>query len=168
MNEEIRTPRVRVIDVTGEQLGVFIIKDAQRLADERNLDLVEIAPQADPPVCKIINFGKYKYELQKKDKLQKKNQQVSLLKEIRLHPNIDTHDFEFKVKHSIGFIEDGNKVKVSVMFKGREMAYTDKGEELLKRFIERLEDVAKVEHEIKMEGRNMNVILVPEKPKKKK
>ncbi len=106
--------------------------------------------------------------MQKKDKLQKKNQQVSLLKEIRLHPNIDTHDFDFKVKHAISFIEDGNKVKVNVMFKGREMAYTDKGEDLLKRFIEKLEEVAKIEHEIKMEGRNMNVILVPEKPKKKK
>ncbi|MBA4250815.1 MAG: translation initiation factor IF-3 [Chlorobiaceae bacterium] len=168
MNEEIRTPQVRVIDTDGTQLGVFLIKDAIRLAKERTLDLVEIAPKATPPVCKIIDFGKYKYEQQKKDKTQKKNQVVSILKEIRFHPNTDTHDFDFKTKHAINFIEDGNKVKASVMFKGREMAYTQKGEELLKKFVERLEDIAKVESEAKMEGRNMSLIMVPSKGKSKK
>jgi translation initiation factor IF-3 len=130
--------------------------------------LVEIAPQAKPPVCKVIDFGKYKYELQKRDKIQRKNQQVTLLKEIRLHPNTDVHDFDFKTKHAISFLEDGNKVKVAVMFKGREMAYTEQGEELLKKVIERTEEIAKVESPIKMEGRNMNIILVPSKTKSKK
>jgi translation initiation factor IF-3 len=130
--------------------------------------LVEIAPQAQPPVCKIIDFGKFKYEQQKREKIQKKNQVVSTLKEIRLHPNTDVHDFDFKVKHAINFLEEGNKVKVVVMFKGREMAYTEKGEELLNKFIERLEDIAKVEAPPKLEGRNMGMILVPQKIKSKK
>jgi translation initiation factor IF-3 len=132
------------------------------------LDLVEIAPQAKPPVCKIIDFGKFKYEQQKREKLQRKNQQVTTLKEIRLHPNTDVHDFDFKAKHALNFLEEGNKVKVVVMFKGREMAYTEQGEELLNRFIERTEDIAKLEAPVKMEGRNMHVILVPVKQKGKK
>lgn len=135
---------------------------------ERGFDLVEIAPQAVPPVCKIIDFGKFKYEQQKRDKIQKKNQTVTILKEIRLHPNTDVHDFDFKVKHALNFLEDGNKVKVSVMFKGREMAYTEKGEELLNRFIEKMDDTAKVESPIKLEGRNMNIILTPQSKKGKK
>lgn len=131
--------------------------------------MVEIAPQAKPPVCKVIDFGKFKYEQQKREKIQKKNQQVSTLKEIRLHPNTDVHDFDFKVKHAVNFIEEGNKVKVVVMFKGREMAYTEQGEELLQKFVEQLEDISKVETPIKMEGRNMSTILVPQvKPKTKK
>lgn len=129
---------------------------------------MEIAPQANPPVCKIIDFGKFKYEQQKREKIQKKNQTVSVLKEIRLHPNTDVHDFEFKAKHAINFLEEGNKVKAVVMFKGREMAYTEQGEELLNRFIEKTEEVSKVESPPKMEGRNMSVILVPEKSKSKK
>ena len=129
---------------------------------------MEIAPQADPPVCKIIDFGKFKYEQQKREKIQKKNQTVSILKEIRLHPNTDVHDFEFKLKHAVNFLDDGDKVKVSVLFKGREMAYTDQGTELLNRFVERMEDIAKVESPIKLEGRNMTVILVPQSKKAKK
>ena len=129
---------------------------------------MEIAPQAKPPVCKIIDFGKFKYEQQKREKLQRKNQQVTTLKEIRLHPNTDVLDFDFKVKHTLNFLEEGNKVKVVVMFKGREMAYTEKGEELLNRFLEQTEDVAKLEAPIKMEGRNMHMILVPVKTKGKK
>jgi translation initiation factor IF-3 len=139
-----------------------------RIAEERGADLVEIAPQAEPPVCKIINYGKFVYELQKKEKTQKKNQQVSILKEIRLHPNTDTHDIEFKARHARNFIEEGNKVKVTVIFKGRELAYTDQGESLLKDFISKLEDVAKIEYEIKFEGKAMNTILVPLKTKSKK
>ncbi len=168
VNEDIRAPKVRVIDVDGSQVGIYTVKDALKLAGERGLDLVEIAPQAKPPVCKVIDFGKFKYEQQKREKVQRKNQQVSLLKEIRLHPNTDVHDFEFKAKHAINFLEEGNKVKVVVMFKGREMAYTEQGEELLNRFIERTEDVSKIEAPIKMEGRNMSVILVPSKVKTKK
>ncbi len=119
-------------------------------------------------MCKILDFGKFKYEQQKREKIQKKNQQVSLLKEIRLHPNTDIHDFEFKAKHAYNFLEEGNKVKVVVMFKGRELAYTEKGEELLNRFVERVQEVAKVETPAKMEGKNMSVILVPSKIKSKK
>ncbi len=146
----------------------MVTKSAIELADEKGLDLVEIAPQAQPPVCKIIDFGKYQYEQQKKEKLQKKKQHVTVLKKIRLHPNTDTHDFDFKARHAENFIKDGNKVKVSVIFKGRELAYTDQGRKLLEKFIERLQDVAKVENEIKFEGRTMHTILAPLKSKKKK
>ncbi|MBV6419237.1 MAG: Translation initiation factor IF-3 [Ignavibacteriaceae bacterium] len=152
----------------GKQLGVFLIKDARRLANERGRDLVEIAPQAKPPVCKIIDFGKFRYEQQKKEKIQKKNQQVSVLKEIRFHPNTDVHDFDFKTRHAVNFLEEGNKVKATVVFKGREMAYVEQGENLLKRFLERVQDVAKVEVEPKMEGRNMSLIVVPNSKKGKK
>ncbi len=124
------------------------------MSEEKEQDLVEIAPQANPPVCKIIDYGK--------------NQSVSILKEIRFHPNTDVHDFEFKAKHAINFLNDGNKVKATVRFKGREMAYKDQGSDLLNRFIERTEDYAKVETPIKMEGRNMSVILVPLPKKIKK
>ncbi|MCL4278752.1 MAG: translation initiation factor IF-3 [Ignavibacteriaceae bacterium] len=168
VNEEIQAPKVRVIDMEGKQLGVFLIKDARRLANERGRDLVEIAPQAKPPVCKIIDFGKFRYEQQKKEKIQKKTQQVSVLKEIRFHPNTDVHDFDFKTRHAVNFLEDGNKVKATVVFKGREMAYIEQGEVLLKRFLERVQDVAKVEVEPKMEGRNMSLIVVPNSKKGKK
>lgn len=132
------------------------------------MDLVEIAPQADPPVCKIIDFGKYQYELQKKEKIQKKKQHVTVLKEIRLHPNTDTHDFDFKVRHAENFLGDGNKVKVSVIFKGRELAYTDLGRELLEKFVEKLSEISNIESEIKFEGRAMHAILAPTKIRKKK
>lgn len=159
---------MRLIDADGEQLGIVPVKEALRRAEEAGMDLVEIAPQATPPVCKIIDFGKFAYEQQKREKLQKKKQQVSVLKEIRLHPNTDTHDFDFKARHAVNFIEEGNKVKVSVIFKGRELAYTEVGENLLRKFIERLDDVAKVEQEPKFEGRAMQAILAPQKGKKKK
>jgi translation initiation factor IF-3 len=138
------------------------------MAEEKEQDLVEIAPQAKPPVCKIIDYGKFRYEQQKRDKLQRKNQSVSILKEIRFHPNTDVHDFEFKAKHAINFLNEGNKVKATVRFKGREMAYKEQGSDLLNRFIERIEEYAKVETPIKMEGRNMSVILVPLSKKIKK
>lgn len=156
-----------MIDSTGTQVGIVSVSEALKRAEEVELDLVEIAPNANPPVCKIIDFGKFVYEQQKREKLQKKNQQVSVLKEIRLHPNTDTHDFEFKVRHAINFIKNGDKVKVSVIFKGRELAYTNLGEDLLNRFIEKLSDVAKVESEIKFEGKIMHVILTADKTKKK-
>lgn len=140
---------------------------ALKKAEEKNLDLVEIAPQAKPPVCKIINFGKFQYEQQKRDKIQKKKQVVILLKEIRLRPNTDDHDFNFKARHAKKFIEDGNKVKVSVFFRGRELAYKEHGRKLLEKFVEELSDVAKVENPIKFEGRSMITILTPLKSKKK-
>ena len=152
----------------GIQLGVFLIKDARKLASDKGKDLVEIAPQAKPPVCKIIDFGKFRYEIQKKEKIQKKNQQVSVLKEIRFHPNTDVHDFDFKTRHAINFLEEGNKVKATVVFKGREMAYAEQGENLLKRFLDRVQDVSKVEVKPKMEGRNMSLIVVPNLKKGKK
>ncbi|MCE1190288.1 MAG: translation initiation factor IF-3 [Ignavibacteria bacterium] len=156
------------MDEDGTQLGVFLIKDAVRVARERGKDLVEIAPKADPPVCKVIDFGKFKYEQQKREKVQKKNQHVSVVKEIRFHPNTDTHDFDFKTKHAVNFLEEGNKVKAVVAFKGREMAYTEQGEALLGEFLERIQDIAKIESPIKMEGRNMSVIVIPQKIKGKK
>jgi translation initiation factor IF-3 len=168
INEEIKVPQVRVIDSDGAQLGVMDTRAAIYLARGKELDLVEIAPKGEPPVCKIINFGKFKYEKQKREKTQRKNQVVQILKEIRFHPNTDSHDFEFKTKHAINFLEEGNKVKVSVMFKGREMAYTQLGETLLQKFVERITEIAKVESPIKLEGRNMNVIVVPVKNKPKK
>ncbi|MBE2281598.1 MAG: translation initiation factor IF-3 [Ignavibacteriaceae bacterium] len=168
VNEEINVSRVRVIDENGEQLGILHVNEAIRLARQRELDLVEIAPKAEPPVCKIINFGKFKYEKQKREKTQRKNQQIQVLKEIRFHPNTDSHDFDFKTKHAINFLEEGNKVKAVVLFKGREMAYTEYGENLLNKFVERVQDIAKVESPIKLEGRNMSVIVIPVKNKSKK
>ncbi|MEW6003766.1 MAG: translation initiation factor IF-3 [Stygiobacter sp.] len=168
VNQDIKAEQVRLIGTNGEQIGIVSIKEALKKAEEAGLDLVEIAPQANPPVCKIIDFGKFTYEIQKKEKLQKKNQVLSVLKEIRLHPNTDTHDFDFKARHAVNFIEQGDKVKVSVIFKGRELAFTELGENLLKKFIERLSEVAKVEQEPKFEGRAMHTILAPIKGKKKK
>ncbi len=144
------------------------LRKALEIAEEKELDLVEIAPQANPPVCKIIDYGKFIYEQQKKEKLAKKKQHVTVLKEIRLHPNTDTHDFNFKARHAINFLESGNKVKASVIFKGRELAYKEHGKELLERFIEALSEVATKENEIKFEGRTMHVILAPLKKNKKK
>jgi translation initiation factor IF-3 len=114
-----------VIDDEGKQLGVLGVREALAAAAERGLDLIEIVPTADPPVCKIMDFGKYKYEIAKKEKLQKKHQHVTLVKEIRFHPNTDTHDFDFKVRHARAFIEEGHKVKATVVFKGREITYQD-------------------------------------------
>lgn len=143
-------------------------QEALKEAESRELDLVEIAPQAKPPVCKIIDYGKFVYEQQKKEKMAKKNAQTTVLKEIRLHPNTDTHDVNFKVRHAEKFLGDGNKVKVAVIFKGRELAYKEQGESLLKEFIGYLEDQAKVEQDIKFEGRTMFTILAPQKSKSKK
>jgi len=132
------------------------------------LDLVEIAPMAKPPVCKIIDYGKFVYDQQKREKLQKKKQQVTVLKEIRLHPNTDTHDFDFKARHAKNFLAQGNKVKVSVIFKGRELAYKNIGQELLQKFLEVFSEEAKIEQKIQFEGRTMHAILAPTKVSKKK
>ncbi len=157
-----------MIGADGEQLGIYSASEALRKAEEAGLDLVEIAPQAKPPVCKIIDYGKFQYEQQKREKIQKKKQHVTVLKEIRLHPNTDKHDFDFKARHAEKFLNEGNKVKVSVIFKGRELAYKEHGKNLLIRFIESLEEVSNVEHEIKFEGRTMHAILAPIKVKGKK
>lgn len=148
-------------------MGVFVTKDAVRLAQERNLDLIEIVPGATPPVCKIMDFGKYRYEQSKREKLQKKHQQTSLVKEVRFHPTTDTHDFEFKTRHAREFIAEGHKVKATVVFRGRQITYQDQGREMLARFTERMADIAKMEQEPRMEGRQMVAVFVADKAKKK-
>lgn len=158
---------MRVIGDDGEQIGVMMTKEAYKLAVDRGLDLIEIVPTADPPVCKLMDFGKYKYELAKKEKLQKKHQHITLVKEIRFHPNTDTHDFEFKARHAREFISEGHKVKATVVFKGREITYQDQGRELLDRFTEMLSDIAKIEQAPKMEGRQMIAYYAPDRTKKK-
>lgn len=143
-------------------------REAHALAVQKGKDLIEVVPNANPPVCKIMDFGKYKYEVQKKEKLQKKHQHVSQLKELRFHPNTDTHDFEFKAKHAIQFLENGDKVKATVIFKGREVAYKEQGENLLNRLAEKLAGVSKIDQPMKMEGRFMMMIFAPDKSAKTK
>lgn len=143
------------------------VKEAINLAQQQGLDLIEIVPNANPPVCKIMDFGKYKYEQSKRDRLQRKHQHVIQLKELRFHPNTDQHDFDFKIRHARKFLEDGHKVKATVIFKGREIAYKEQGEELLKRLQEKLSDIAKVDQVAKMEGRYMAMIFAPDKGTKK-
>ena len=142
--------------------------EAIKMAQQRGLDLIEIVPNATPPVCKIMDFGKFKYEQTKKDKLQRKHQHVTQLKELRFHPNTDTHDFDFKTRHARRFLEEGHKVKATVVFKGREITYKEHGQELLSRVAVELADVAKVDQEPKLEGRTMAMIFSPEKSVKKK
>ena len=156
-----------MINSDGSQLGIISTQDAIRIAQDQGLDLIEIVPTAEPPVCKVMDFGKYKYELAKKEKIQKKHQHVTLVKEIRFHPNTDTHDFNFKVRHARAFLEEGHKVKATVVFKGREITYKDQGKEVLDRFGESVSDIAKVEQEAKMEGRQMIAFYVLDRTKKK-
>ncbi len=158
---------MRVIDEEGHQLGLMATSEAWKTAVDRGLDLIEIVPNSDPPVCKIMDFGKYRYEMAKKEKLQRKHQHVTLVKEIRFHPNTDTHDFDFKVRHARAFIEEGHKVKATVVFKGREITYQELGKDVINRFTEKLSDIAKVESEPKMEGRQMIAFYVVDKTKKK-
>lgn len=156
-----------MIDDAG-QVGVMSPNEANKIAQQRGLDLIEIVPNATPPVCKIMDFGKFKYEQTKKDKLQRKHQHVTQLKELRFHPNTDVHDFDFKTRHAIRFLEEGHKVKATVVFKGREITYKEQGEDVLKRLTEKLADVAKVDQEAKLEGKSMAMIFAPERGSKKK
>ena len=135
--------------------------EALRLARDRGLDLIEIVPNGTPPVCKIMDFGKFKYEQTKKDKIQRKNQHVSLLKELRFHPNTDVHDFEFKTRHAREFLTEGNKVKVTMMFRGRQIAHLEFGKAVIDRVATSLADIGKIEQEAKLEGRNMVMVLAP-------
>ncbi len=168
INEEIDAKEVRVLDENGNMLGIMSKNKAINLAIEKNLDLVEIAPKAQPPVCKIIDYGKFIYELQKKEKYQKKQQQNQQMKEIRFKWRTDTHDFNFKTRHAKQFIEDGNKVKASVFFRGREIVHKDIGIELLEKFVAEMEDVANVDVPLKYDGKQVFVVLSPAKSKKKK
>lgn len=161
INEDIRDREVRVVTDGGEQLGIMSAKEALKKAEERNLDLVKISPNAKPPVCKIMDYGKYRFEQSKREKENRKNQRVIEIKEIRLSLNIDTHDFETKVNHAHKFLKAGNKVKVSIRFRGREMAHPQIGEGSMKRFAEACEEFATVEKPAKLEGRQMLMFLAP-------
>ncbi len=161
INEEIRKKEVRLIDSDGSMLGVVSIDEAQQKAIDRNLDLVEIAPQADPPVCKIMDYGKYKFEMMKKEKEAKKKQKVLDIKEVRVSPNIEEHDFEFKAKNAKNFLLAGNKVKITLRFKGREVNYAKLGENVLNKFAEYLSEYGVVEKAPKLEGRNMFMFIAP-------
>ena len=159
INGQIREKEVQLIGANGEKLGVMSTRDALEKAEEENLDLVLVSPNAKPAVCKIMNYGKYKFEQAKKEKEAKKKQKIQETKELRITPNIEEHDFGFKAKNAKKFIEDGNKVKITVRFRGREVNNSKAGENVLNKFIEKLEDVATVEKQPKLEGRNMFTIL---------
>lgn len=141
-------------------MGIVSLQEAFKIAEEKNLDLVEISPNSKPPVCKVMDYGKYIYEQSKKEKINKKKQHTIVVKEIRMRPKTDKHDLEFKVKHAREFIEQKNKVKFTVQFRGRELAYKEFGRTLLERVLDMLDDIAKIENPIKFEGRNMTMILV--------
>ncbi|WP_134219351.1 MULTISPECIES: translation initiation factor IF-3 [Pelotomaculum] len=161
INEEIRAREVRVVDSEGNQLGIMSGRDALRLAEEKQQDLVEIAPAAKPPVCRIMDFGKYKYEQSKREKEARKKQKIISVKEIKMRPNIEDHDFEVKAKNAIRFLKDGDKVKATVIFRGREIVHTQIGQQLLKRLAEDLKELSNVERVPKLEGKNMIMILAP-------
>lgn len=163
MNEEIRDREVRLIDDDGAMLGIFQTKEALNLAKSKNLDLVKIVPNAAPPVCKIIDYGKSLFEQAKKEKEARKNQKIVSLKEVRLSAGIEEHDFDFKAKNAIKFLQEGDKVKISIRFKGREMKYTQLGREILDKFAETLKDVGMVEKQPLLMGRSMFMILNPKK-----
>ena len=168
INEEIRIREVRVTGANGEQLGIMQTKDALKLAEDQHLDLVEVAPKARPPVCRIMDFGKYRYEQQKRDKEARKKQKVITIKEVKLRPNIEQHDFDVKLKNAQRFIEEGNKVKVTVMFRGRELSHPELGTVILNKMSEALGDTVSVERTAKLEGKNMTMILSPKAQKTKK
>ncbi|MCF6465960.1 translation initiation factor IF-3 [Clostridium sp. Cult2] len=161
INEEIREREVRLIDVDGSQVGVMPTRKAMEIAFERKLDLVKVAPNAKPPVCRIMDYGKYKYELAKKEKEAKKNQKVINVKEVRMTPNIESHDLNVKANRAIDFLKNGDKVKVSVRFRGRELGHTDAGKEVLTNFAELTSEYGVIDKHPKMEGRNMIMYLVP-------
>ena len=161
LNEEIRDKEIRLIGDTGEQLGIMSAAEALNIAEERGLDLVKISPQAQPPVCKPMNYGKFKFEQSKREKEAKKNPHVVEIKEIRMSPGIDVGDFNTKLKNAQKFLADGNRVKVSVRFRGREMAHTEIGRDLLTKFAEQCAEVATMDKAAKLEGRNMSMFLSP-------
>jgi translation initiation factor IF-3 len=167
VNREIRAPEVRVIDEEGGMLGVFSPMEALRMAEERGLDLIEIAPTAKPPTCKIMDYGKYKYELKKKEHQARKNQTVITIKEVQLRPRTDQHDLDVKMRHARRFLEEGDKVKVNLRFYGREMAHQELGFQLLQKVVKSLDDIAMVEVPPKMEGRQLFVLLAPDPAKVK-
>jgi len=161
INEEIRDKEVRLIDSDGSQLDIVDIDFAMKKAEERGLDLVKIAPQAKPPVCKIMDYGKYRFEMAKREKEAKKNQKTVSIKEIRISPSIDVHDFDTKVNHTKKFLTSGDKVKITVRFRGRELHHTQLGNDLLVKFADAVSEVGSVEKAAKLEGRNMSMTVAP-------
>lgn len=165
INEDIRDKEVRVVDADGSQLGILPTKEAQRIAEEKNLDLVKIAPQAIPPVCRIMDYGKFRFEQAKRDKEARKNQKVIELKEIRLSLNIDVGDLNTKVSHAVKFLQDGSKLKVSIRFRGREMAHSEIGHAVMQKFAERVADYGVIEKASKLEGRQMLMFIAAKQAK---
>jgi translation initiation factor IF-3 len=163
INEQIRDREVRLIGPDGEQVGIVSAREAQKIADEAGLDLVKIAPNAKPPVCKVIDYGKYRYELARKEKDAKKKQKIIELKEIRLSPNIDTNDLKTKMNAARKFLTKGNKVKITLRFRGREMAHMNSSKHILDDFAEELSDIATVEKAPKIEGRSIGMVLAEKK-----
>ena len=161
INEEIIDKEIRVISDEGEQLGIMSAEEALKIAEEKELDLVKISPMAKPPVCKIMDYGKFRFEQAKKEKEAKKNQHIVEVKEIRMSPSIGENDFNVKLKNAQKFLEDGDRVKVAVRFRGREMAHTNLGEALLKDFAAKCAEIASLDKEPKLEGRNMSMFLSP-------
>jgi len=164
VNEEIKDKEVRLIDENGKMIGIVETSEALKISMERNLDLVKIVPNANPPVCKIMDYGKHMFELAKREKEARKKQKIVTIKEVRLSSKINFHDLEVKMKNAAKFLQDGDKVKVSVRFRGREMKYTVAGKELLEKFAAGVSEFGSVEKEPKLEGRNMILILNPRKP----
>src|SRR5438445_7483789 len=166
INERIRVPEVRLVGPNGEQVGIVRIEDALRLAVEADLDLVEVAPQARPPVCKLMDYGKYKYESAQKARESRRNQQLTVIKEQKLRPKIDTHDYETKKGHVRRFLEHGNKVKVTIMFRGREQSRPELGHRLLQRLADDVQELGFVESSPKQDGRNMIMVVAPHRTSK--
>ena len=165
INEEIRAREVRVTSEDGEQLGIMSGRDALALAIERNLDLVEISPNAKPPVCRILDYGKHRYEQQKRQKEVRKKQKVVDVKEVKLRPGIEEHDFNVKLKNAVKFLTAGDKVKVTIMFRGRELSHPELGQALLDKMADRITELAIIERKAKLEGRNMIMIVAPKNTK---
>lgn len=161
VNEMVRAREVRLVSETGEQLGVFSSRDAQRIAQERGLDLVEVAPAARPPVCRIMDFGKYKYEQSKRDREARKKQKVVTIKEVKMRPNIEDHDFEVRRRQTEQFLKEGDKIKATIMFRGREVVHSELGRKVLDELLAAVKDICVVERAPKLEGKNMIMILAP-------
>ena len=161
INEQIRDKEIRLISNDGEQLGIMSARDAQKIADEKSLDLVKISPQAKPPVCKIMDYSKYKFDMAKREKEARKKQKIVAVKELRLSPNIDTHDIQVKVKNAIKFLKEGNKVKVSIRFRGRELGRTETAVGIMNDFAAQVEEFGSIEKPPKMEARTMAMFLAP-------
>ena len=161
INEEIRDREVRVVDQNGEQLGVMPIRQALEMAEEAQLDLVKIAPQARPPVCKIMDYGKYRFEQSKKEREFRKNQKVITVKEVRLSATIEDHDIDVKLKNAIKFLKEGNKVKATIRFRGRQITHSEIGREVMRDFAERIKDYGTIDKQPMIEGRNMSMFIAP-------